>query len=87
MNTCMTRENMADAAAKPALEHRLASAGREGPFTRVAIMAEDGGLLPAGERGELVIRSGSIMREYYKDRERSEQSRLFGWHHTGDVGF
>ena len=86
MNTCMTREDMAAASSTPELAHRLASAGREGPFSRVAIMSEDGRLLPAGERGEIVIRSGSIMREYYKDVEKSVQSRLFGWHHTGDVG-
>lgn len=87
LNAYLTREELADAAANPARAHRLASIGREGPFSRIGIMDEEGALLPAGERGEIVMRSGSVLREYYKDPERTAQSRLFGWHHTGDIGY
>ncbi len=86
LNACMTREQLAEAVASPALEHRLASVGRAGPLSQVAIMADNGDLLPPGERGEIVIRSGMVMHGYYKDEDRTLQSRAFGWHHTGDIG-
>lgn len=87
MNMFLSREDVADAAAQPAHVHRLASIGREGPLNSVEIMDDGGTLLNAGERGEMVIRSGSVMREYYQDPERTALSRAYGWHHTGDVGW
>lgn len=87
LNAYLSREELAAAAADPALEHRLSSIGREGPFSRIAIMDDDGALLPADERGEIVMRSGTLQREYYDDPERTAQSLLHGWHHTGDVGY
>jgi len=35
---------------------RLSSAGRVGPLVQVGIMDGDGNLMPAGERGEIVVR-------------------------------
>lgn len=87
MNMFLSREELAAAAREPALRHRLASVGREGPLLRVAIMADDGSLLPSGERGEIVMQSGMIMREYHQDEERTALTRMHGWHHTGDIGW
>jgi acyl-CoA synthetase (AMP-forming)/AMP-acid ligase II len=67
---------------------RLASAGRPAPLVQVGIMdAEDGSLLPTGERGEIVVRSSLVMAGYYKDAEATAAASRFGWHHTGDVGY
>jgi fatty-acyl-CoA synthase len=66
---------------------RLGSAGRPAPLVTVAVMDESGGLLPAGERGEIVVRSSLVMAGYYKDPVATEQVSRFGWHHTGDVGY
>ena len=66
---------------------RLASAGRPAPLVQVQIMDEQGNLLPAGERGEIVVRSSLVMAGYYKDPEATAQASRFGWHHTGDVGY
>lgn len=52
----------------------------------VAIMAEDGTLLPRGEVGEIVHRGPNVMLGYYKDDAATAESRRFGWHHTGDLG-
>jgi len=52
----------------------------------VAIMADDGTLLPRGEVGEIVHRGPNVMLGYYKDDEATAHSRRFGWHHTGDLG-
>ena len=70
----------------PEREHRLASCGRPTLLTPVAIMDDDGNLLAAGERGEIVVRGDLVMKGYYKNPEATEEASLFGWHHTGDIG-
>lgn len=52
----------------------------------VAIMDDDGTLLPRGQVGEIVHRGPNVMLGYYKDPDATAQSRRFGWHHTGDLG-
>lgn len=66
---------------------RLSSAGRATPLVTLGIMADDGALLPAGERGEVVVRSSLVMAGYYKNPEASAEAHRFGWHHTGDIGY
>jgi acyl-CoA synthetase (AMP-forming)/AMP-acid ligase II len=66
---------------------RLSSAGRPSPLTTVAIMSEDGTLLPAGERGEIVVRGSLVMRGYYRDPSATAEASAHGWHHTGDIGY
>jgi fatty-acyl-CoA synthase len=70
----------------PATE-RFASAGRPTPLVTVAIMDEQGSVLPAGQRGEIVIRSPLVMAGYYKDPAATADVSRHGWHHTGDVGY
>ncbi len=66
---------------------RLSSAGRPAPLVTVAIMDEDGRLLPRGERGEIVVRGSLVMRGYYKNAAATAEASAHGWHHTGDIGF
>jgi fatty-acyl-CoA synthase len=66
---------------------RLSSAGRPGPLVTVGIMAQDGRLLPAGERGEIVVRSSLVMAGYYRNPEATAEASAHGWHHTGDIGY
>ena len=67
---------------------RLASAGRPAPLVTVAIMdPETGRLMPAGERGEIVVRGSLVMAGYYKNPEATAAASAHGWHHTGDVGY
>lgn len=66
---------------------RLASAGRPAPLVTTAIMAEDGTLLPPGERGEIVVRGSLVMAGYYKNPEATAEASAHGWHHTGDIGY
>lgn len=65
---------------------RLASAGRPGPLVQVAVMDEQGQLLPTGETGEIVVRGSLVMLGYYKDAAATAEASRFGWHHTGDIG-
>lgn len=66
---------------------RLASAGRPTPLVTTAIMAEDGALLPRGERGEIVVRGSLVMAGYHKDPQATAAASAHGWHHTGDIGY
>lgn len=66
-------------------EEVLRSAGRAVTMARLEIMDDDGHLLPAGERGELVVQSSMVMREYYKNPEETAVVARHGWRHTGDV--
>ena len=55
--------------------------------TDQAIMDDNGQILPDGEIGEIVWRSPSTMSGYYKDPEATAEVSIFGWHHSGDLGY
>jgi hypothetical protein len=59
----------------------------EAPLVTVAVMDISGRLLPAGERGEIVVRSSLVMAGYSKNPAATEEASSFGWHHTGDIGY
>lgn len=67
-------------------EEVVRAAGKAVDVARIAIMDPDGNLLPAGERGEIVVRSSMVMQGYYKKPEETAAVSTFGWHHTSDVG-
>jgi fatty-acyl-CoA synthase len=66
---------------------RLRSAGRPSPLVRVAVMADDGTLLPAGHTGEIVVRGSLVMRGYHRNPDATAEASTHGWHHTGDIGY
>lgn len=69
-------------------EHQWSKAATWGTataMTRVAIMDEDGRLLPRGETGELVYRGPQVMSGYLNQPEASRQALRHGWFHSGDV--
>ncbi len=68
-------------------DHRLASAGRPSPLVTLGIMDTRGALLPRGERGEIVVRSSLVTPGYYRNPDATAEASMFGWHHTGDIGF
>jgi acyl-CoA synthetase (AMP-forming)/AMP-acid ligase II len=66
---------------------RLASCGKPTSAVHLAIMDDRGKILPAGERGEIVVRGSLVCAGYYKMPEATAEIRAHGWHHTGDVGY
>jgi acyl-CoA synthetase (AMP-forming)/AMP-acid ligase II len=52
----------------------------------VAIMAEDGNLLPRGEIGEIVIRGANVTRGYENNDKANAEAFTNGWFRTGDQG-
>ncbi|MEU6561518.1 class I adenylate-forming enzyme family protein [Nocardia nova] len=66
---------------------QLASAGRVTPFIEVRITDADGNEVPAGEIGEIQVRSDNVMRGYWQLPAESDAFVLDGgWTGTGDVG-
>ena len=43
--------------------------------------------LPPGETGEIVTRSGLVMKGYWRNSEATAKTLKNGWLHTGDVGY
>lgn len=52
----------------------------------VAIMAEDGSLLPRGGTGEIVIRGPNVTRGYENNPKANAEAFVDGWFRTGDQG-
>jgi acyl-CoA synthetase (AMP-forming)/AMP-acid ligase II len=65
---------------------RLNSVGFPFPGVRVRIVDDDGHDVPAGDRGEIAIRSDSLFRGYWDDQAATLATLRNGWCHTGDVG-
>lgn len=66
---------------------RLRSCGRPTAAVRVAIMDDDGRILPPHKRGEIVARGTLITGGYHNLPQATAEIRKYGWHHTGDVGY
>jgi fatty-acyl-CoA synthase len=66
---------------------RLRSCGRPTAAVRVAIMDDEGRILPSHQPGEIVARGFLVSGGYFNLPEATAEIRRFGWHHTGDVGY
>ncbi len=71
---------------KLADDSRLLSVGRPMPFIQVEIMDDENNILKAGETGEICVKGDLLMKGYYKDPEKTAETIINGWLHTGDVG-
>ncbi|MFJ8816593.1 long-chain-fatty-acid--CoA ligase [Amycolatopsis thermoflava] len=70
-------------------EHQLSHAGAVGTpvvNVQVAIMDDDGTILPPGRDGEIVYRGPHTMTGYLDDTEATDAAFAHGWFHSGDVG-
>jgi len=72
-------------------EHRQEGAefGAGTPVFGVELRVTDslGNDVPKGEAGEVCVRGGNLMREYWHKPEETAEAMRDGWYRTGDVGF
>ncbi|MGA8489236.1 MAG: AMP-binding protein [Terriglobales bacterium] len=66
---------------------RLGSCGKPTSAVRLAIMNDDGHIVPARSCGEIVARGTLVTAGYYNLPEATAEIRTYSWHHTGDVGY
>ncbi len=65
---------------------KLGSVGRPCLFVELDIWDDDGRSLPAGVRGEVVLRGPKVCKGYWRDPEATAAAFAGGWFHTGDIG-
>jgi acyl-CoA synthetase (AMP-forming)/AMP-acid ligase II len=65
---------------------KLGSVGRPCQYLELDIWDEHGTSLPAGERGEVVLRGPKVFKGYWRDPDATSTAFAGGWFHTGDIG-
>ena len=71
---------------RPGSPHLL-SVGRPALGIRVSTQDEEGRILPRGEIGEVCVKGGQIMREYWNKPDATREVLRGGWYRTGDAGY
>jgi fatty-acyl-CoA synthase len=68
------------------LENRTQTVGRPIPYVEVKIVDENDHVLPIGEQGEICTRGYSVMLGYWNDDDKTAETIVNGWLHSGDLG-
>jgi long-chain acyl-CoA synthetase len=83
--TALSREQIADRD-HPNWLNRLGSVGMAQSLVEIRIADDQGQPLPAGETGEILVRSDIVMAGYWNDPQATAKTLNQGWLHTGDMG-
>ena len=68
-------------------KHLLRSCGKPSMGIELKIVDDTGKQLPAGEVGEIIIRSKQVMKGYWNMSEETAKAIRNGWFYTGDAGY
>ena len=68
------------------LENRTQTVGRPIPHIEVKIVNSEDRVVPIGEQGEICTRGYSVMKGYWGDEEKTADTIIDGWLHSGDLG-
>lgn len=82
-STCMLKAQDHD----PDDTEALSSAGCDAAGYELRIVDEKGKQLPNGEAGEIILRGAGMMTGYWGHPEKTAESLIDGWFHTGDIGY
>jgi len=66
---------------------KFGSSGKLVKFLDLKICDEKGNALPAGEKGEIVVKGDNVMVGYWKNEKSTNETIKNGWLHTGDMGY
>ena len=67
-------------------ENRTQTVGRPIPHIEVKIVDSNDRVLPVGEQGEICTRGYSVMKGYWDEPEKTAETIIDGWLHSGDLG-
>ena len=65
---------------------KVGSVGRACLYLELEIWGDDDAPVPAGERGEVVLRGPKVFLGYWNDPDATAAAFRGGWFHTGDIG-
>jgi fatty-acyl-CoA synthase len=68
------------------LENRTQTVGRPIPYIEIKIVDAENRVVPIGEQGEICTRGYSVMKGYWNDAEKTAETIINGWLHSGDLG-
>jgi fatty-acyl-CoA synthase len=71
---------------RDSLVSKLGSVGRPCLYLELDVWDDEHRSVPAGERGEIVLRGPKVFPGYWKDPDATATAFAGGWFHTGDVG-
>src|SRR5207302_6082937 len=71
---------------RDSIVRKLGSVGRPCLYLELDIWDEEGRSVPAGERGEIVMRGPKVFKGYWRDPDATATAFAGGWFHTGDIG-
>lgn len=63
------------------------SSGRVSIMLEIGVINPEGDFLPAGQRGELVIRGTSVIHGYWNRPDANQDSFMGDWFRTGDIAY
>ncbi len=66
-------------------ERKVGAIGKAGCNWETRIVNEQGEAVAQGEVGELLVKGNGVMKEYYKNPEKTAETIKNGWLHTGDM--
>ncbi|MCZ0985287.1 fatty acid--CoA ligase [Streptomyces diastatochromogenes] len=66
---------------------RMQAAGHPYPGVRAKVIDDEGRELPSGEIGEVCLRTPARMVEYWGLPDKTAETLVDGWIHTGDAGY
>lgn len=67
--------------------HKLGSSGKPVPHMDIKIVDDNMKEVPTGEKGEIIIRGGNVMKGYWKNPEATAETIVDEWLRTGDMGY
>lgn len=67
--------------------YRFGSSGQIVKPLDLKICDEAGNEVAQGQKGEIIIRGGNVMRGYWKNEKSTAETLIGGWLHTGDMGY
>ncbi len=70
----------------PLGSNNLESVGLPVPWNEIKIVDENDKELPRGQMGEVLFKSWTIMKGYFKDEDETRKTIKDGWLYTGDLG-
>ena len=71
---------------EPHIVQRLKSCGKPALACDVRVVTEDGEDVQPGETGEIIIKSGRLMKGYWNQPEKTAVAIRSGWLYSGDMG-